>query len=331
MSDKRVLRNFVNGESVDTIDGRTTDLVDPSTGAVFGTAPLSSDKDVDRAYAAAAEAFETWRDTTPSERQKAHAGHRGRAREPRGRAGRDREPEHGQADRADAVGGDPADGGPDPVLRRRGAAARGPLHRGVHGRPHLDDPPRAGGRDRPGRAVELPDDDGGLEVRARDRRGQHGGAQAVGHHAGEHGADGRADLRVRRAAARRAQRHLRRPGHRPRPRGAQDPRDGVHHRVGAGGHGGGRRGRQGPQARAPRAGRQGPGDRVRRRRPGGGGRERRDRRLLQRRAGLHGCDPRPGRPRASTATWSPRSPSRRRASCRRTTRVPATRTPCCRR
>jgi betaine-aldehyde dehydrogenase len=71
VSDKRVLRNFVNGESVDTIDGRTTDLVDPSTGAVFGTAPLSSDKDVDRAYAAAAEAFEAWRDTTPSERQKA--------------------------------------------------------------------------------------------------------------------------------------------------------------------------------------------------------------------------------------------------------------------
>jgi len=58
VSDKRVLRNFVNGESVDTIDGRTTDLVDPSTGAVFGTAPLSSDKDVDRAYAAAAEALD---------------------------------------------------------------------------------------------------------------------------------------------------------------------------------------------------------------------------------------------------------------------------------
>ncbi len=71
MTDKRILRNFVNGESVDTVDGRSTDLVDPSTGAVFGTAPLSGDKDVDRAYAAAAGAFEIWRDSTPSERQKA--------------------------------------------------------------------------------------------------------------------------------------------------------------------------------------------------------------------------------------------------------------------
>ena len=33
-------------------------------------------------------------------------------------------------------------------------------------------------------AVELPDDDGGLEVRAGDRRRQHRRAQAVRHHAG---------------------------------------------------------------------------------------------------------------------------------------------------
>ena len=49
MSDKRALRNFVNGESVDAADGRTTDLVDPSTGEVFGTAPVSGAADVDRA------------------------------------------------------------------------------------------------------------------------------------------------------------------------------------------------------------------------------------------------------------------------------------------
>ncbi|MFI5100007.1 MAG: gamma-aminobutyraldehyde dehydrogenase [Actinomycetes bacterium] len=71
MTDKRILRNFVNGESVDAVEGRSSDLVDPSTGAVFGTAPLSGDQDVDRAYAAAATAFESWRDSTPSERQKA--------------------------------------------------------------------------------------------------------------------------------------------------------------------------------------------------------------------------------------------------------------------
>ncbi len=71
MSDLRHLRNFINGESVDSAEGRTSDLVDPSTGEVFGTAPVSGAQDVDRAYAAASTAFESWRDTTPAERQKA--------------------------------------------------------------------------------------------------------------------------------------------------------------------------------------------------------------------------------------------------------------------
>src|SRR3712207_2369427 len=47
------------------------DLVDPTTGEVFGSAPMSGAEDVDRAFAAASAAFETWRDTTPSERQRA--------------------------------------------------------------------------------------------------------------------------------------------------------------------------------------------------------------------------------------------------------------------
>src|SRR4051794_9675108 len=63
-----MLRNFVNGEFVDTKDGRTTDLVDPSTGDVFATAPLSEAVDVDAAFQAAAAAFEGWRDRTPGER-----------------------------------------------------------------------------------------------------------------------------------------------------------------------------------------------------------------------------------------------------------------------
>ena len=71
MTDKRVVRNLINGQSVDAADGATTDLVNPTTGEVFGTAPRSGAVDVDRAYAAAAAAFEEWRDTTPSERQTA--------------------------------------------------------------------------------------------------------------------------------------------------------------------------------------------------------------------------------------------------------------------
>ena len=71
MSDKTVLRNVVGGEHVDAVDGRSMDLVDPTTGELFGSAPLSGAEDVDRAYAAASTAFESWRDTTPSERQRA--------------------------------------------------------------------------------------------------------------------------------------------------------------------------------------------------------------------------------------------------------------------
>ena len=63
--------NVVGGTESPGADGRTMDLIDPSTGEAYGTAPLSGPADVDRAMAAAAQAFETWRDTTPSERQRA--------------------------------------------------------------------------------------------------------------------------------------------------------------------------------------------------------------------------------------------------------------------
>ncbi|MEO6821975.1 MAG: aldehyde dehydrogenase family protein, partial [Candidatus Nanopelagicales bacterium] len=71
MSDKRAVSNFINGALVPAADGRTSDLVDPSTGEVFGSAPLSGAEDVDRAYRAAADAFEGWRDSTPGERSTA--------------------------------------------------------------------------------------------------------------------------------------------------------------------------------------------------------------------------------------------------------------------
>jgi betaine-aldehyde dehydrogenase len=71
VSDKRELRNVVDGKAVPATDGRSSDLINPTTGEVFATAPVSSAEDVDRAYIAAAKAFERWRDSTPSERQKA--------------------------------------------------------------------------------------------------------------------------------------------------------------------------------------------------------------------------------------------------------------------
>ena len=64
----RMLQNFVNGKFTDAGDGRTSDVIDPSTGEVYAHAPVSGRQDVDAAMQAAANAFEGWRDATPSER-----------------------------------------------------------------------------------------------------------------------------------------------------------------------------------------------------------------------------------------------------------------------
>ena len=61
-------KNVVNGELVDAVSGETYDVIDPTTGEVYATAPMSGAEDVDRAYAAAATAFESWGDSTPQDR-----------------------------------------------------------------------------------------------------------------------------------------------------------------------------------------------------------------------------------------------------------------------
>jgi betaine-aldehyde dehydrogenase len=71
MTTKSVLTNFIGGAAAEPVDGRYEDLIDPSTGEVFAAAPVSGQADVDRAMEAAASGFEIWRDTTPSERQRA--------------------------------------------------------------------------------------------------------------------------------------------------------------------------------------------------------------------------------------------------------------------
>ncbi|HWA68152.1 MAG TPA: gamma-aminobutyraldehyde dehydrogenase [Mycobacteriales bacterium] len=65
------LRNFVGGRSVAAKSGRTIDVVDPSTGEVYAQAPVSGDEDVDAAMSAAESGFAVWRESTPSQRQKA--------------------------------------------------------------------------------------------------------------------------------------------------------------------------------------------------------------------------------------------------------------------
>ena len=68
---QRVLRNVINGESVQAASSEASELVNPTTGEVFALAPASSAADIDQAYRAASEAFAGWRDATPSARQAA--------------------------------------------------------------------------------------------------------------------------------------------------------------------------------------------------------------------------------------------------------------------
>ena len=188
--------------------------------------------------------------------------------------------------------------------------SRGQERRRVHAQHDLDHPPRADRRVRPGGAVELPDDDGGLEVRPGDRRRQHRRAQAERHDARP------PTLLLAEIAA-----EFLPPGVLNVICGDRDTgRAMVVHDTPAmvSVTGSVRAGMEVAAAAAqslkrvpPRARRQGAGRRVRRRRHRRRRRGHRDRRLLQRRPGLHRGDPRARRAEASTTTSSPRSPSRR--------------------
>lgn len=63
------LRNFIGGDYVTATSDSAFNLIDPATEEVYGSSPVSATGDVDAAFTAAAAAFETWSETTPSERQ----------------------------------------------------------------------------------------------------------------------------------------------------------------------------------------------------------------------------------------------------------------------
>jgi alpha-ketoglutaric semialdehyde dehydrogenase len=58
---ERHAKNFIGGEWVDAANGETFESTVPATGETLGTFPRSSTEDVDRAVAAAREAYEHWR------------------------------------------------------------------------------------------------------------------------------------------------------------------------------------------------------------------------------------------------------------------------------
>src|SRR5918992_4617839 len=63
------LKNFIGGEFADPAEGEMEDVTNPATGEVIAHAPLSTKEDIDRAVGAAKKAFESFQNTTPSERQ----------------------------------------------------------------------------------------------------------------------------------------------------------------------------------------------------------------------------------------------------------------------
>ena len=83
-----------------------------------------------------------------------------------------------------------------------------------------------------GGAVELPDDDGGVEVRPGARRGQHVVLKPSDTTPASDGAAWRSSSPT--PAARRVQRRLRRPGHRRGAHRAPDAGDGLDHRLASG-------------------------------------------------------------------------------------------------
>ncbi|MFM8969320.1 MAG: gamma-aminobutyraldehyde dehydrogenase [Actinomycetota bacterium] len=61
-------RNFIDGKHVDATSGDTLDIINPATGKVYATSPNSKQADIDAAMNAAQRGFETWKESTPSER-----------------------------------------------------------------------------------------------------------------------------------------------------------------------------------------------------------------------------------------------------------------------
>ncbi|TDD57082.1 gamma-aminobutyraldehyde dehydrogenase [Kribbella antibiotica] len=65
------MHNYIDGKPVAALSGATYDVIAPATGEKYTQAPLSGPEDVDQAMQAAAKAFESWRDSTPADRQRA--------------------------------------------------------------------------------------------------------------------------------------------------------------------------------------------------------------------------------------------------------------------
>ncbi len=64
----KTYQQLIGGDFVGAADGRTAEVINPANDQVIGTVPASAQEDVNRAVAAAATAFESYKNTTPQDR-----------------------------------------------------------------------------------------------------------------------------------------------------------------------------------------------------------------------------------------------------------------------
>ncbi len=69
MSEQKItINNFIGNKDAPPRSKRTTDIIDPASGSVYATAPLSGPEDINDACQSAQNAFMEWGNTTPSQR-----------------------------------------------------------------------------------------------------------------------------------------------------------------------------------------------------------------------------------------------------------------------
>lgn len=66
----RKVRNYINGEWVESVSSDIVDVLNPATGEILAKLPLSTKKETEQAIESAQRAFEEWNSTPPLERSK---------------------------------------------------------------------------------------------------------------------------------------------------------------------------------------------------------------------------------------------------------------------
>jgi 1-pyrroline dehydrogenase len=66
----RTYRQFIDGQWVESASGQTASVMNPARGEVIASVQSSGPEDVERAVAAAARAFQGWRESTPQDRSR---------------------------------------------------------------------------------------------------------------------------------------------------------------------------------------------------------------------------------------------------------------------